>query len=562
LNERPPWEMIVNPPPAAYDIQVMKYPKTTLALIAMLVYLPTLFFDYVYLDDYLLVQESGFYAKLSNIPASFTRSVWHPTGSEYNYYRPASISVYILGAWLSTAISQDVLPWVFHLTNVLLKAGVAALLFAFLRGLGSAPKPALIATLALIIHPSTAGTLGWISGQNELLLAVWVLTAFIAFLKSFASPVWLLLHGFSFLAALLTKENSIALPILCALFLLCSSQRWTLKIWLASLATWIGTLIIWFLMIRQGASQSAPAADGALQGMLHGFPYLLIYLGRLVWPVGLSTLPTPQDTWMITWAAGVLGALTMIGVVIVKFRVKPLVILGLAWYVGFLLPTFANMVPALKDSFILRADRGYLASVGVLILLLQLNWTRGLPSKAVKTFAALGVAALVLLNLAHQFDYSSGMRFYKSAVSGSPRSAFAHTHLADMHLSEKNFALAIKHYEQAIRLNDFEPQAHNNLGVVYLRMGESEKAAAKFRAELERNPKNLLSWYNLGSIQINRGAHDEAEKSFRRAAEINPAYKDAWLGLVQVYTFQRKTRELEEALKALQNAEMDMSRGL
>jgi protein O-mannosyl-transferase len=517
------------------------------------------------MDDYLMVQESAFYSKIENIPKSFSRSVWHPTGNEYNYYRPASTSVYILGAWVSTLISNDILPWIFHLTNVLLQIAVALLLFSLLKAIGCSIKVAFFTTLVLIIHPASAGTLGWIPGQNELLLAVAVIAGFLCFVHGIKSKIWFLPHGLCFLLGMLTKENAAGLPILCAMYLLFSPERKRWSIWLCSFAAWGATATLWLLMLSQGGSGAPPEAGGALQGMWHGLPYVLIYLGQLFMPVGLSTLPTPQDTPLYFWIAGGLGAVFVIGLTLWKLRERPMMLIGAAWFGGFLLPTFANMVPQLKDTFILRSDRVYLASVGILIVFAQIReqrWRMIFAAKPARATLVLVTLLMLGLNLQHQFHFQTGMAFYQSGVDGSPRSAFARTHLGDMYLYAKDIQGGIEQYLAAIAINPYQPQARNNLGVAYMRAGDMEKAAEQYVKELEFNPKNLLTWSNLGSIYLKKGDYANAEIAFKRAVQLNPAYKDAWAGLYKIYEFQKREVERSEALKNLQKAEMDMSRGI
>ena len=130
----------------------------SLLLLTLIIYLPTLLFHYVYLDDYLMVQEPGFHSNLSNIPGSFFRSIWPYSSTSYQYYRPISISLYILGTWISMQISGEILPWIYHLTNIILQLGVAALLFNFFYLLGNSLLASALATMFFVIHPALAGT--------------------------------------------------------------------------------------------------------------------------------------------------------------------------------------------------------------------------------------------------------------------------------------------------------------------------------------------------------------------------------------------------------------------
>ena len=517
------------------------------------------------MDDYLMVQETDFYSKIENVPASFSRSVWRPTGDEYNYYRPASTSLYIVGAWLSTMISGHIDPWIFHLTNMLLQVVVVLLLFALLKEFGASPKAAAAAAGLLALHPASAGTLGWIPGQNELLLAVAVIGGFLSFIRALRHWPWFIAHGFFIMLGLLTKENAVGLPILCIMYLCTTPKRKQASAWASAWFTWVFCATLFVSMASQGGGGGGPSISDSFNSMFAGIPYLLIYLGQLILPISLSTLPTPQDTPIHIWVAGVHGAVALLVAVAWKIRSRPVVLIGAAWFVGFLWPTFANMLVEMKSTFILRTDRSYLASAGLLIVALQIQIPALQAAWRKRAFKA-GVGALVLvlltLNLQHQLRFSTGMRYYLSGIEGSPRSAFAHAHLGDMYLAAKRMPEAIKQYQEALKLNPYEPQAHNNLGVVYMRMGDMDKAMLEYQEELKFNPTNLLTWSNLGSIFLRKGNHDQAEFHFRKAVDLNPAYRDAWAGLYQIYDFKKQPDKKAEALRNLQKSEMDMRRGI
>lgn len=538
-----------------------KYLLLSLLLLTLIVYFPTLFFQYVYLDDYLMVQEPGFHNNLKNIPGSFFRSIWpYSSSSTYQYYRPVSISLYILGTWISQQISSETLPWIFHLTNIALQISVVALFFEFLLLMGASISFAGIASVLFIVHPALAGTICWIPGQNELLLAVFILSAFMALIKyvKTSKNKWLYFHILFYWLAILTKENGIILPILAVIYLL--SVRYPLQRIYKILAGWILAIGAWFSMLKLGAGLNNPVTENVLSSIIEHLHYSLVYLGKIFVPYPLTTLPTFHDTSYFIIGAGALALLFFAILFFVK-KNKWLTLLGIAWFFGFLLPTFSAASSQGAMNFILREDRIYLASIGVWIVFLQASW----PKQFLKSKATIiGIIAFVFLNInyIHQQNYSSGIAFYSDAAKGSPNLAFAHAHLGDMHLTAKEFEPALQSYKKAIMLNPYEPQAHNNLGVAYMRMGRIDLAIKEFETELTFYPKNILALFNLGSLRLQRNQLAEAEVLFRRAVKVNPVYTDAWQGLGAIYTIQNNEKGLEEVKKGLAQSEWDMSKGL
>lgn len=537
-----------------------KYLFLGLLSLTFIIYLPTLFFHYVYLDDYLMVQEPGFHNNLKNIPGSFFRSLWAYSTVSYQYYRPVSISLYILGTWTSQQMFAETLPWIFHLTNIVLQIGVVALLFHFLILIGASLGAAGIATLLFIVHPVFAGTVSWIPGQNELLLAVFILSAFIALIKyvNTNGNHWLILHVVFFWLALLTKENAIILPILSSLYFLSAGH--SLKSVYKIAGGWAISIGLWFAMLKFGASQNNPVTESVLLSIFKHMHYSLVYLGKIFIPSPLSTLPTFYDTPTVIVIAATLALIFFTILFLIKQK-RWILLFGIAWFTGFLLPTFAMAGLQSEAGFILREDRGYLAAIGVWIIFLQISW----PRKIIE-FRSLIIGLITLLfiglNLIHQQNYRSGKSFYTNAIAESPHLAFAYVHLADMYLPEKDFNTAIYHYLKAIELNPHEPQAHNNLGVAYMRSGQIELAIKEFRIELSHYPDNILALFNLGVLLFQKNQITEAEMLFRRAVTVNPVYTDAWRGLQTVYTLQKNEKGLEEVKKGLAQSEWDMSKGL
>ena len=513
----------------------------------------------MYLDDYLFVEQSPFYANPASLMTAFLRPVW----TNGTYYRPVSTVFYVLAGWVSSRVSGQVSAWAFHGVNVILLAAFALALVAFLRkAFELSREAAILATLLFLLHPAMTGTVAWVCGQNELLLGIWALSAMIALALALPregperrKAGWLAAHaGFVWLA-LLTKENAIALPALGALYVLAARARRPLGDWAALALAWAAALAAWHAMLKLGAHQSLPVnwADARESG-LNGLPALLIYLGRLALPLApLSVLPTIADTGLAIWLAGALGSLALFAaLVLLKERRLKLSLFGLAWFLAFLVPTFYRAGAANDDpltayaNIVYREDRAFVAAAGLLVVLLQLplrlEWKRA-------TALAL---VLATLGLRHELAYRDGMSFYRSAAATSPGLAFAHAHLGDMEIAAHDYPQAIAEYTEAIRLHGNETNAHNNLGVVYLRQGDLDRAQTEFLIELGQDPKSVLSLTNLGYVLLARGQYPAAEKALTQATAVDPSYSFAWEGLVKLYTLTKDSQRLLAAQKALE----------
>ena len=98
---------------------------------AVLVYVNSLWNGFAY-DDNWIIQRNTRVHDLGNLAGIWLTPYWPSFGSELGLYRPLTIFSYAI-QW---AISGGA-PWLFHLVNILLHAGVCVLVFAFIERLFS-----------------------------------------------------------------------------------------------------------------------------------------------------------------------------------------------------------------------------------------------------------------------------------------------------------------------------------------------------------------------------------------------------------------------------------------
>ena len=127
--------------------------------------------------------------------------------------------------------SQDYSLWKlnalgFHLTNLLLHALNAILLFVLVRKLAERTTPAAAAGLLYAVHPVLTEAVAWIKGRDDLLAVTFFLAALIAFVRpntgrSTPARAWFFLLFLPL--ALLSKESALCLVPTAAL--LCALQK-------------------------------------------------------------------------------------------------------------------------------------------------------------------------------------------------------------------------------------------------------------------------------------------------------------------------------------------------
>lgn len=102
--------------------------------------------------------------------------------------------------------------------------------------------------------------------------------------------------------------------------------------------------------------------------------------------------------------------------------------------------------------------------------------------------------------------------------------------------SEKNDApQAIKHLQEAIRLQPNLYVAYNNLAVEYLRLNRHQDALQALEKSIALNPQDPRTYRNLAQLHLGRQAYPEAIQAVQRALELEPDSSRSHLLLAEAY---------------------------
>ncbi len=239
--------------------------------------------------------------------------IWFEIGATQQYY-PLLHSAF----WIEHRIWGDT-PVGYHLVNVLWHATSACLLVAILRRL--AIPGAVLAALIFALHPVGVESVAWIAEQKNTLSTVFYLAAALAWLRFederrpgryAAALLW-------FGAALLTKSVTATLPA--ALLVIAWWRRGRLS-WRGEVLPLLPWLVLgagagigtsWLETHQIGASGSDFALGTAGRCLLAG-RVAWFYLGKLVWPAGLTFFyprwsVDPGVAWQWLFPAATVAAL-------------------------------------------------------------------------------------------------------------------------------------------------------------------------------------------------------------------------------------------------------------
>src|SRR5579872_2583766 len=139
-----------------------------LALFATLaIYLPTIWFSYIY-DDRVLLLTNPFLHSWSNVSYFFTHHMWaNIDPSRGKYYRPLVMTFFIA---VTKIFGSRI--WAFHLSSVLLYLLTVAAVWLAAREFGLSQRNAGWAAILFAVHPIHIEVVAWATGQSDTLAAL------------------------------------------------------------------------------------------------------------------------------------------------------------------------------------------------------------------------------------------------------------------------------------------------------------------------------------------------------------------------------------------------------
>jgi len=545
-----------------------------LALAVWIVFGQTRHFQFVNFDDDVYV-----YAN----PAITGGLSWHGIVRAFTHHSGPS-------EWLPLTAISRMADWQLyganagghHLTNVLLHAAIAILLFLLLRNMAGALWPSAFVAAVFAIHPLRVESVAWVTERKDVLsgfffmLTLWAYVSHVrrqgtehqnafAFLRS--RFYWLAL--LCFVLGLLSKGTLVTLPFVLLLLdywplgrFAIDDLRFTNSRSLPSLVTRHSSLLwekIPFLLLAAATCVATVLSQTEAILIAHGltFPERIgnalvayaAYLGQLVYPAGLAVLyPHPAHGWPV-WPVG-LSVLVLLGIsagVVAGCRKQPYLLVGWLWYLGMLVPVI-GLVQVGEQAW---ADRyTYLPQIGLYIAvawgMVELcgawRWRRVMLGTA----AAAIVAGLMAAAYVQTGYWKDSITLWTRTLACTSGNYSAHYDLGNALAEQGKLAEAIQHYERALQLNPDYIAAQNNLGLALARQGKLVEAIQHYQRALHAKPDYAAAHYNLGNALAAQGKPVEAIQHYERAIQLNPDYLEAHNNLGLALAAQGK---LDEAIQ-------------
>lgn len=483
-------------------------------------------------DDVPIVEANPVVHGISAFPATILSPYWGQYGQLYRPVTQLALSIdWSLGGGA---------PWVFHLTNILWNALVAALVGRLaLRWL--APVGAAAAALTFAVHPIHVEAVANVVGRSELLCAA-ALLGVMLLATSERVPGSRQYLGIALFSALAvgSKEIGVLAPV--AAWAAAIAWRSRLQVaageastpdtmtsaagahrraMLAALAAACGVvpLLIARLTVLGALTGDRPHPAFSVATALQTYQLALASAAkvfglmlapqqpRIDYSPSLAGLAHPPAVLVVL---GALLAAAAIAAVIAHARRPGLV----TFAVVLTAVTFAPVSNLAFRSGLIIAERTlYSPSIGVALLMglaVQAVWQS--PHRWAVALSALWVGPAGWLSVREIPIWASSERVYETMRVRAPDSYKAHFLVGNLRVDAGRMAEATDEYATAVRLFDGDPQILYGAGAHAMRMGDTTRAMEWLGKSVRIDAKNRRARGSLVRLLLARGDTAEARR--------------------------------------------------
>jgi len=458
-------------------------------------------------------------------------------------------------------------PKGFLLTNLFFHIANSLLLFLILFRMTGAIWQSAFVAVVFALHPLNVESVAWVAERKNVLSTFFLLLTIWAYTRYAEKPTtnrYSLVFLF-FTLGLMSKPMLVTLP-----FVLLLMDYWPLrrlkfeqerggneisekntarrsevfrlvreKIPLFLLATGAG--IVTFIVVKGGGAFQSVETISLSARLTNAMVSYLEYLGKMIWPRGLSILYPHPGNALPLWQ-GILCGMVLVGITIISIRLikkAPYFAVGWFWYLGTLVPVIGIVqtgAQAMADRFT------YIPLIGVFIIVawgvpeLISKWRH--KEKVLSVSAGIIIFTLLITTWKQASHWKNSITVFKHAIRVTdkkyPGFSIVHNNLGRVLFAKQKNEEAISHFKMAIKLKPDYANAHYNLGSALFAKQKNEEAISHYKMAIKLKPDYADAYNNLGAVLFHAKMTEEAIDYFKEAIRIRPGLAAAQKNLETV----------------------------
>ena len=548
---------------------------TGLSILVLTIYLQTLGFDFINLDDNLYIYRNP--TVLSGLNWDSVR--WAFTAFHAANWHPVT--------WLSHLADVELFgadPGGHHATNIFFHlANTLLAFFVFQKYTGAVWKSAIVAAL-FAVHPLHVESVAWVSERKDVLSAFFWLLTMLFYCKyararqiiknppttnstTFAEnrpAFYYFLTLLFFAVGLMSKPMLVTLPMVLLLLDFWSLERlqtlrdlprlFLEKIPFLALSA-ISSVITVIAQRRGGAFQSLEMLPLETRLINSAVSYVK-YIVMMFYPANLSVW-YPYDRNFAWWQ--IIGSLALlIGISIFCLRQikrRKYFLFGWLWFLGTLVPVIGLVQVGAQP----LADRyTYVPYFGLFVMLvwglaevfLHLRWSWSL-------IAAFVIASLLILSAIsyrQTAHWKNDEALYRHSLSVTTNNFLIMQNYCHALMVQERFDEAEALCRESIAAQPDYAESHNTLGVILVRKNQLEAGIESFQKALVLSPNYAGVYANLAVAFVLQNNPDEAEINLQKAVELNAGnipreWSKIYNNIALAYLKQKKIEEAKDQIE-------------
>ena len=428
-------------------------------------------------------------------------------------------------------------PFVFHLTNLLLHAANAVLVFFVIFNLTGRLNVSVVAGLFFGVHPLHVESVAWVSERKDVLYAFFYLFSLNFYILSVKKKErkWYWLSLLFFVFSLLSKGQAVSLAA--TLFLvdffmgkkIFDRRNLTGKIPFLFLALGFGIIAI---LAQQGRGGTEMVHTLWYQRLLFASFGFLHYIFKLILPVSLSAFYpypdlVPGSGLPVIFYLSLLVIPLFAVALFFSYRRSKAVFFGL----GFFLLNIFLLLQLLPVGSAVMADRyAYIPSVGFCFLAGYGFLEKKLiyNQKIAYLLAVLYILTLGTMARVRSGVWQNSVTLWTDVLKIHPEVPFAWFNLGNAQVEAWAEPEALVSYSNAIRLQPGYNSAYVNRAAVRNRLKDYQGAIADIDLVTARDSTMVNAWLNRGAARKALLNYDGALADFTRVISLDPANIDGY----------------------------------
>jgi protein O-mannosyl-transferase len=510
---------------------------------SFVVYAPSLSGEFI-IDDIPQVRDNPYIRDFSSIPRYFTKGLWENSALEITTekrYLPMTLVPMLFNykLWGDN-------PFGFHFFLLMLHLANTLLVYALIRKIASgSAMSATVGAAIFALHPTKVGSVAWIIGGVEPLVAFFLLGAMLAhryYVDSRDSGKrwrYLGLSLICFQLALWSKEVAVAFPLIVAAHDLIYRKRidWPT----ASLHTLI---VAGYMIARSLVLGGAGVTEGMnISQFSRAIDFALGYSGMLVFPLHIPFYILPPEH-SVSSVLGLIGAIVILALAGYGWRAfdidrRKVFAFSVIWAVVFFWP--AILLAFYTQGF--YAPRYlYVPTVGVAMVVAVLydhvNAAYPRYKSVLTAICALIVASYVFSTSIEIPVWHDNGKIYKKVADDAPENAVGFLGLGQYYFIHEEYAAAESNYLLALQKAK-TPQSRVDpllaLGTINGINNNLDKSESYLQEAVSIDPGNSDGWAGLGNLAWMRGQPNKAISFYEKALSIRPKNYEAAINLANAY---------------------------